>query len=644
MKKKNSKKSTSKETIMKKKYSSELIQIIQPQGGLSFKDERYIKAGDGYEACLHIYQYPKFLDTHWLSTAINLNNIVAILDIATDDMFEVKRNINKSMKEHSLRHSASKDITEARDAEARYQELDRMYQEISQLGEIVKLIHLRLFVAAKTVSDLDNEVKKVQTYLESNGYKSAIFLNESKNEWQAMYQSYSEQQKNEFRRYGQPLLSEALGGGNPFHFTSLSDPHGTYMGTTVSTGGSVLFDLFTISKTRLSYNALCIGKMGTGKSTTLKKLMLDMSIRGHYIRGFDPTGEFSTLTDYLGGKTVSLDGTDGILNALEILKTDESESINFTRHISKMSTIYRFLISETNEYEIIEFEQILKDFYINFGLVKESTPLNNQKITGLSPNSYPIFSDFLVYLDELIQKASARGAVQTELTIVQMKRYTNIRLVISNLVTNYGYMFNGHSSIDNIMDTQIVFFNIKNLANIKSEIFDAQIFSALSLCWNNCVTLGSRMKNLYDTQKIEWADITRFMIFIDEAHRIINANKLHAVEQLVTFEREARKYFGGLMYASQSIRDFIPEGAKNESIDKIKVLFELTQYKFIMQQDSNTLDLLNRVFHGELTSSELTTIPKLQKGECILSIASDKSIHFGIEITKEENLLFRGGA
>lgn len=637
-------KKTAKTEPKKSLYNAELITEIQPQGGITFKDEKYIKTGDGYETCLHIYQYPKYLDTHWLATVININNVVAILDIATDDMYEVKKNINKSMKEHSLRHSTTRSVTEMRDAEQRYGELDRMYQEISQLGEIVKLVHIRLFLSSRTIADLDQEINKINIYLESNGYKSTIFLNEQKNEWQAMYQTYTEQQKTEYRRYGQPLLSETLAGGNPFHFTSLSDPHGTYMGTTVSTGGSVLFDLFTITSARLSYNALCIGKMGTGKSTTLKKLMLDMAIRGHYIRGFDPTGEFQTLTDHLGGKTIALDGTDGILNALEILKTDESESINFTRHISKMSTIYRFLITDTNEYEIIEFEQILKEFYVSFGIVNEEIPLNMQRFTGLPSNKYPRFSDFLIFLDDLIHKATAKGAVQTELTITKMQRYNNIRLVISNLVTNYGYMFDGYSSIDNIMDTQIIFFNIKNLTNIKPEIFDAQIFSALSLCWDNCVTVGGRMKELYDTEKIEWADITRFMIFIDEAHRIINANKLQAVEQLVTFEREARKYFGGLMYASQSIRDFIPEGAKSESIDKIKVLFELTQYKFIMQQDSNTLDRLNQVFKGELTSSELNVIPKLQKGECILSIASDKSIHFNVEITDEENNLFRGGA
>ena len=69
------------------------------------------------------------------------------------------------------------------------------------------------------------------------------------------------------------------------------------------------------------------------------------------------------------------------------------------------------------------------------------------------------------------------------------------------------------------------------------------------------------MKKTWESNQIDWQDITRFLIFIDEAHKIINTNKLEAAEQLLKFEREARKYFGGLIYASQSItRDFVPEG------------------------------------------------------------------------------------
>ena len=34
----------------------ELIKRIQPQGGISFDNESYIRTGTGYEACIHVYK------------------------------------------------------------------------------------------------------------------------------------------------------------------------------------------------------------------------------------------------------------------------------------------------------------------------------------------------------------------------------------------------------------------------------------------------------------------------------------------------------------------------------------------------------------------------------------------------------------
>lgn len=78
--------------------------------------------------------------------------------------------------------------------------------------------------------------------------------------------------------------------------------------------------------------------------------------------------------------------------------------------------------------------------------------------------------------------------------------------------------------------------------------------------------------------------------------------------------------------------------------EKIKTMFDLTQYKFIMQQDSNALDTLSNVFNGQLSDSELSSIPRLEQGNCILSINGLGNISFSIEASSEELELFKGGA
>ena len=133
------------------------------------------------------------------------------------------------------------------------------------------------------------------------------------------------------------------------------------------------------------------------------------------------------------------------------------------------------------------------------------------------------------------------------------------------------------------------------------------------------------------------------LIFIDESHRIINADNVLAVDYLIEFEREARKYLGGLVFATQSIRDVVPEHADSEVVTKIRTLFELTQYKFIMQQDSNTLDAMRTIFEGQISESELAQIPQLQQGDCLLSISGVGNLMFSIEASEEELAIFRGG-
>ena len=617
-----------------------LIAKIQPQGGIAFNGEKLITTGDGYEIILHVYRYPKYIDKFWLTKIINIDNVVVTVDIETKDPQKVKQNINSSMSEQRTRIMYAKDMQERIEAEDELTDLEKLYNEVSRMNQIMKLIHIRLFVSGRTVAEVENNAKEIMNYLESNGYKSAVFLNECQHEWQSMFYPISVSNAEAAKLYsrnGQPCTSSALAGGDPFHFTSLNDDYGSLYGTsTANGGGKILLDLFHKDNQRTSYNGIIIGKMGSGKSTLLKKMLMDRAIRGDYIRGYDPSGEFRYLVEELGGSIISLDGTDGILNMMQIMMSAEIDSVSYVQHISKLNTIYRFLVPDASQPELLLFEKMVRKLYINFGIIPEDEQIANLVLTNLPADKYPILSDLL-------------QIIRTEKSLCQKNESTythisKIELVIENLITNYGYIFNGHTSIEDILSDQIVFFDIKNLAGMKSEIFDAQLFSSLSLCWDNCIKIGRPMKELYDNHKIAWEDIRRFMVMIDESHKTINANKPHVVDQVSVFAREARKFFGGIYLASQSIRDFVPEGASSTAVDKIKVLFDLSQYKFVLNQDSNAIDTIDRVFGHTFTSSELNDIPKLSKGQTILSIQGTRNIAFNIDCTDEELELFRGGA
>lgn len=646
------KKKTKVENIQEETYDPYLLEQIQPSGGITFQDTRYVETGTGYETCIHVYDFPQKLDDFWMAKVCNINNTVVTVDISTDNVMEVQKNINRSMKEQQYRYMEAQNFQEKYDAKQRFQEMERLYEEISSLGEVIKLLHIRIFVADHSYMRLEEKVKNILAKLESNGFRAAIFLNESKTEWESMYRPYKEQQSEDlFFIYGQPLTSNALAAGNPFHFSSLQDPCGDFLGKTPC-GGNVLFDEFHKSKTRRFYNSLAVGTMGSGKSTLLKKRFLTNAIKGNYVRTFDISGEFTTLTKTLGGKVLKLDGTNGILNPLEVLKAEEGEEISFTRHISKVSTIYKFLTEgSADTEEIIEFEELLRELYKTFGMELVGGKVKSQ-VTGLPANRYPTFSDLLAYIEgkmeEIQRKSKAYEAVELDLVKHRMAIMDKIRRVLSNITNTYGSLFDGHTSIDNILDEQIVTFDLSTIKEMKPSVFDAQIFNMISLCWDNCVTNGKLMMERLRKAKgeegaLDPEQVTKFLMIIDESHRWINTKKRHALESISIYLREARKFFGGIMLASQSIRDYVPEGSGAEEIDDLKKIFELTQYKFIFHQEADTLPLLDKVFESTLTQSQRNKIPKLEIGENILCIASDRNLEFKVHLTKEEDRIFEGG-
>ena len=618
------------------------VRKVQPQGGVKF-DEKFIKKGDGYEIVVHHYEYKNQVNYFWLLQLTSIKNVITTIDISTEKKRTALKSINKSLVEQKNRYREETNEVNAIEAQSTYSNLHQLAEDITNFGEVIKLVHIRYYLADKTKAGLEEKVKDLLEELEGLGYRATICLNEQEYEWRSLFSPYSEQINFKNKRSGKAIPSSSIGGGYFFHFTQLNDPTGVYLGTT-TTGGNVLFDLFTKDNIRKSYNAVVFGMMGAGKSTLLKKLVLDNAIQGQTIRVLDVVGEFKDLVLELGGSTVSLDGTNGMINPLQILATIVDENTNnvnneksFMVHIAKVSTMYKFLNPNCSVEEQREFDKLLNKFYHHFGIEKNRACEYNVK-------EYPTMSQFLQYIKETLYIDVENEIINPKIPKTKIERLDAIILNIESIVRDYKDLFDGHSTVDDITNKPILSFDLRNLTQFDIRVFNAQVFNILTLLWNNALVQGRKEKSLFDNKTKSFDECKKYMILIDEAHRIINSNNPTAVEYLIGFQREARKYFGGLIFATQSIRDIAPSNLNNEMFEKIKTMFDLTQYKFIMQQDSNALDTLSNVFNGQLSDSELSSIPKLEQGNCILSINGFGNISFNIEASSEELELFKGGA
>ncbi|KHE73103.1 VirB4 family type IV secretion system protein [Halobacillus sp. BBL2006] len=635
------KKKSDAEETQEKGYNPFLMAHIQPQGGIKFH-ETFTRKGDGYEVCVHVYSFPKNVSDFWLEPIFNMENVITTMDIVSDDRYKVRDGLNKGMAEQSSRMINEKDNAGIIEAQNNYDDLRQLYNQVSEEGEIVKRVHLRHYVSAPTREELEDKVKVVLSTLQDENFRGSIFLNEQEFEWRSLLTNYTEQSTYRNKREGHPIPALGLAGGFPFHFTSLNDPYGTFYGTTL-TGGNVVFDLFHRDQQRKSYNGVMVGAMGAGKSTTLKKIMLDNAIKGYKVRTFDVTGEFVELTEALGGKQIALDGSDGVINPLQVYRTAEDEYTSFTQHLSKLTTFYKFLAPEANDSELKEYENLLRKLYEKLGLWNDDS---NSNITELSVHEYPIFTDFLAFIEEQLYENIKEGKQKEKLSQERKRRLESIELNIRNLVETYAHLFNGVSTIEHFDEQQVVTFTLRGLSQMRAEVFQAQLFNVLNLLWDSMLTNGSPQFDAYNRGELAFEDAVRYLILMDEAHHIINTKKKSesALDFLTKFSREARKYFGALLYASHTIRDFVPEGSDQSMVEEIKKLFELTQYKIIMQQDSNNLEMMQQIFMGQLSQSELKDIPYLQTGETMLSIRAVENIRFKVEVSDEELALFGGGA
>lgn len=624
------------------KYDAELLEFIQPQGGIKFLTD-YARTGTGYEACIQIYKFPTYIYNHWLSDVCYFEGAITVIDIHTENETDALANIKRSMREYRGRAGAERSDTGVSDAVSAYDDLNMLYENVKRMSRVLKSVVVRIFFSAHTKAELEKRQEEILNKLDD--YKGAVMLNEQQYEFQSMFMSYKKQLENVNSRYGIPLLDEAIAAGDPFHFASLSDPNGLYLGSTAC-GGSVIFNMFFKTKIRTYYNVLILGNMGSGKSTLLKKIGHNAFILGDFVRLFDVTGELKYMADVCGWKTINLDGTDGIYNMFQILKVDEDEGICWSRHSAKLSLIYEILAQEHNSQEIISFNKVVKKMYIHSGILPEEIKPGDV-ITGFNSEEYPTISDFIGYVSyemNMIQQQNPKSAAEEQLLVNEIVRLSNIRRLFESVRDNYGKMLDGHTTIDNIMDTQGVVFNIKNIASLPAHIANTILYETLSMCWDNCTRNGLIMKKMYEEGQISLNDVVHFLIEFDEAHKIMNTRFPVAIQQLTDMQREMRKVFGGLLLATQSISECIPDGSSEESTKQIKDLFSFSNYKFIGIQDESLVPTLKNAFGTSLTETEYKRIPRLHQGEFILSIQGDRNIEFNVYASHDELNLFRGGA
>ncbi|MEY8498767.1 hypothetical protein AALF20_12810 [Enterococcus avium] len=620
-----------------RKFMSE----IQPEGGVTSRDNWFSKTGHGYVGVYHLHRYSKKERFYWGEEIFRQPGVITTVDVSHMEIAKTKGMITKTIseKDSNAKKGANREIK--MEASIEKSLLEDLLEDMLTSNESVKEVTVRYYIAAADKDNVRSIADKINDNLEFRGYKASFYLGEEDTELRALYLSQTKQ-KEKKRRKGKELTTTDLGTSYPLNHSQLIDPKGMYLGYT-PTNGLVILDITHKDSQRMSYNFVIIGLPGSGKSSLAKKLGSHNHLLGNYTYYFMANAENDLFMNKYGGLTIDASGKDGTANPFQIFATvvdeatgkiNERESYNVT--INKLKTIY----STMDGSQDTELQKALgKHFDIFYKEWFKKNQMSFSRATKYPAERYPILEDFIGYISNLLYDDN--GIVRKTLSTFEAERLDKIDSTSATMMQDDA-IFNRHTSID-VSAHRSVSFNLYSLLNKGKSIFNAQFYNLLFMVWNLSMVRGMKEKNLYDSGTKTIDEVIRSFILIDEFHNITRQENGEAIDLLDRYEREARKAFGGLGLITHDISDLFSESASSTFKEKVYKLLKLSTYTFIMQQDPGSKDTLKKAYKDTLKESELQQIPNLKLGQAILSIKGKGNLQVNIDLSSEEKKIFTGG-
>lgn len=616
----------------------EFLRNVLPHG--LTKSSLYYHVGGRYYTSLLVYRYPSYLDDLLFATLFNNVDAIVTLDVGKKSRIDQLSEINRSLDELSARGTLSQKVSESLNDQYELQDMKQLHADLQKGNEHIVSITLRFYLSAESEEELTKKVKEIKLELSLYNIQCCIPENEMLSEYRALQDTADS--------VGQSIpIYQTFARQYPFYYQSHKDPHGMLFGIT-STGGQVILDTFKVTSERKSFDLMLSGVKGAGKSATLKSMMQDMVALGNKVMALDVDGELYNVVEKNGGIELAPSNPDARVNPLELRtmyskrfddertitdeEAEQSRSMNYVAELSRVVSFFYQYVPSLSDVEADEYMSILQKTYERFG-IDEKTRLEMMK-----PTDFPIFSDVLETLRGILysEYTPEKATYASGLTETRIKMLERLETFLKPLAEGaYASIFNGPSTI-NIENESFIVFDISSVSEMGDRIYNAYMYNVLGLMW------GEIYKNRILNESITKEDDRRFCVaVIDEAHKILNTRNTQGLDFIEKLVRRARKYDAGLWFASQSPRDFCPEG-DSEELEKIKNIFGMVQYKCLLQQDESNAELLAKLF-PQFTESEIQSTANFEKGEMLLSLGGGRKIRCKRYIPDEDFAYFGGG-
>lgn len=627
--------------VDKRGYDPIFISQIQPLGGIKPYSTTELRTGEGFLRVLNLTVYrPKNNPNFWGERVFSFKEGITTLDIHSIDTSNplVEQSLNRSLGEYEEQVESAKDKISRKKALNEYERLDRTVESIIEATEVLKEIHVRYILTAPTLQALNEKEKNLQILLKKSQFQAVCLLDEQERQYKAALLSFHEGRK-EINRGGKQIKGSSLASSYPFHFSNHIDSDAPYSGIPLYGSGIICLSTTHKDQQRKSYNTLIIGSQGFGKTTVAKKIMKQFVEYNNNHFGFYMSDETKRLTEALGG--IHLDGRSAVLNPCQIYASDvdpetkkTEEYKSFKTNLTKMRLVFGLGANVKFDSPIMTTaKKMFKGAYEEF---MEKHHLDMEKITQYRPEQYPVYSDVLAY---------AKRKFEQETETYAKKELYDFVTALDSFISDEGDLFNRTSQFD-FYDEQLVTFDMSGLIKSDPAVYNAQYYNLYTAAFSEAVRVGQREKYLFDRKKKRVDELIYTNITSDEFHNPIRTENLVLLKELDRYSREGRKLLIGQTYILHDIADAFPDykdGTMGEISKVVMNLFKLSTYRFMLQQDESSEELLKKIFGKQLSKYDLQEIFNFDEREILLNIKGYKNIKFVYELSQQEKSIFDGG-
>ena len=578
------------------------------------KWNRLVINGEEYKVAT-LTHLPSLCSNAWMWQLFAIDNTIVRLSFSqATNRNKVYNAINRSILELQGR-LAEKNITESRkldinkDIESLQMLLQQLKMDNEQLHLVTYLILYPLYMSKK----VDEAIKGANIYVDH-------LLFHQQDAYMSMHPYKLVDAKFE-KKYSINLQTSTLTASFPFVSHLFLDPDGDYLG---DNRYPVFFDIFDSWKKhhrlRTNSNLVILGKSGGGKSFYTKKMLLQQACNGTKIFVLDPENEYQVLASNLEGNWIDMGGiSDGRINPFHVFPSLDEESEGTGELKSQRQFLQEFftVVIPDLDREVRPFlNQAIQRVY-DSKKIYDDTIFKN-----LASEAYPTFDDLYNVVVDWFEKEA-----EFEFDKSMLRKLMN---ALEDFKEGglYSNLWNGPTTMK--LENEFTVLNFQSLfASNNNIVANGQMLLAMRFLMQEVIKNKARNEALGLRNNIQ--------IIVDEAHQFINPDFPVALTFMSQMTKRIRKYGGGMVVATQNIKDFIGQSESTKA--KATAVLNGCQYSAIfglLPDDVNSVIELYRSYNGGLTQSEIDSLTSARQGDALIMVDYKTRVTAHIELYMNE--------